>query len=138
VKGEKLSKVFIYTDGSSLGNPGRAGIGVIIYDSDRALIKKISKFVGTATNNVAEYLALIYGLQEALALKAREVECFLDSELLVRQLKGIYKVRDSKLGLFYNQVGHLQSLFKRVDFHHIKREKNTQADQLARGVAKKG
>ncbi len=138
MKEEKLSRIFIYTDGASLGNPGRAGIGVIIYSSNRALIKKISKFVGTATNNVAEYLALIYGLQEALGLKVMEVECFLDSELLVRQLKGVYKVRDSKLMLFYNQVRHLQSLFKRVDFHHIKREKNTQADKLAREAAKKG
>ena len=113
---ENLSKVFIYTDGASLGNPGRAGIGVIIYSSDKSLIKKVGKFIGTATNNVAEYVALIYGLQEALGLNVREVECFLDSELLVRQLKGVYKVRDSKLVLFYNQVKHLQSLFKKIDF----------------------
>ena len=135
---ENLSKVFIYTDGASLGNPGRAGIGVIIYSSDKSLIKKVGKFIGTATNNVAEYVALIYGLQEALGLNVREVECFLDSELLVRQLKGVYKVRDSKLVLFYNQVKHLQSLFKKIDFHHIGREKNSQADKLAKEAAKRG
>lgn len=135
---EKPSKVVIYTDGASLGNPGRAGIGVIIYSSDKSLIKKVGKFVGTATNNVAEYLALIYGLQEALGLKAKEVECFLDSELLVRQLKGVYKVRNSKLLLFYNQVRHLQGLFKRADFHHIGRGKNSQADKLAKEAAKRG
>jgi len=138
VRKENLSKVFIYTDGASLGNPGRAGIGVIIYSSDKSLIKKVGKFIGTATNNVAEYVALIYGLQEALGLNVREVECFLDSELLVRQLKGVYKVRDSKLVLFYNQVKHLQSLFKKIDFHHIGREKNSQADKLAKEAAKRG
>ncbi len=138
MKEEKLSKVVLYTDGASLGNPGRAGIGAVIYSSDKILLRKISKFIGTATNNVAEYMALIYGLQEALSLKASEVECFSDSELLVRQLKGLYKVRNSKLVLFYNQVRHLESLFKKIDFYHIKREKNTQVDKLAKKAAKRG
>jgi len=128
----KKDKIVIYTDGASSGNPGKAGIGVLLYNTDKKLIKKISNFIGITTNNVAEYMALIYGLEEALYLRAKNVDCFLDSQLLVRQLEGTYKVKDEKLRLFYSQVNHLKSLFKRVNFNHIKREENKEADILAK------
>jgi len=122
----------VYSDGASSGNPGRAGIGVVIYDQNGRLLKKISKFIGIATNNVAEYMALIYGLQEALHLKAKEVECFLDSELLVKQLRGVYKVRNEKLRLLYSQVKHLEKFFYKLTFSHLLRDENREADKLAK------
>lgn len=129
---EKENRVIVYTDGASSGNPGRAGVGVLLYSTDKKLIKKISKFIGITTNNVAEYMALIYGLEEALYLRAKNVDCFLDSQLLVRQLKGSYKVRDKKLRLFYYQVNHLKSFFRRISFNYIRREENKEADILAK------
>jgi len=131
-----LEKIVLYSDGASSGNPGKAGIGVVIYDEDKKLIGKVSEFIGVTTNNVAEYMALIYGLEEALYLKARKVKCFLDSELLVRQLGGSYKVRDERLKLFYKQVRHLEHFFDKVSFSYIPREKNREADRLAKEAAK--
>ena len=136
-KGVKESdKVILYSDGASLGNPGRAGIGAIICDGDRKVIKRIAKFIGITTNNVAEYMALIFALEEALYLGAKEVECFLDSQLLVRQLEGTYKVKDRKLGLFHSQVRHLESFFEKVNFNYIVRSANKQADRLAKVAAR--
>ena len=80
-----LDKLILYTDGASLGNPGRAGIGIIIYNQNKDVIRRMTEFIGINTNNVAEYMALIYALQEALYLKAKELSCFLDSELVVKQ-----------------------------------------------------
>ncbi|MEA1963864.1 MAG: ribonuclease HI family protein [Candidatus Aerophobetes bacterium] len=131
----KEDKVILYTDGASSGNPGRAGVGILLF-YNKKLIKKISRFIGIATNNVAEYMALIYGLEEALYLRAKDVDCFLDSQLLVRQLEGSYKVRDEKLKLFYSQVDHLKSFFRRVNFNYIRREENKEADILARKGSK--
>lgn len=132
----EFHRVTLYTDGSSLGNPGKAGVGVVIYNEADKVVKKVAEFIGVTTNNVAEYMALIYALEEALHLKAKEVECFLDSELLVRQLKGSYKVRDNKLRLLYHQVRHLENFFENVNFHHTNREGNKEADRLARKAAK--
>jgi len=131
-----FSKVILYTDGASLGNPGKAGIAFLLYTPDNKLIKKACGFIGTATNNVAEYLALIYGMQEALKIGARELICYTDSELLVNQLTGRYKVRSKNLMLFYNQVKHLESLFDSVKFNHISRNSNVEADKLAKEAAK--
>ena len=130
-------KLILYSDGASLGNPGRAGIGIIIYNQDRNVIKRITKFIGTNTNNVAEYMALIYALQEALQLKAKELSCFLDSELVVKQLEGSYKVKDSKLKLLYCQIKHLENFFEKVNFSHISRDRNKEADKLAKEAAKR-
>ena len=131
-----LDKLILYTDGASLGNPGRAGVGVIVYNQNRDVIKKVTEFIGITTNNVAEYMALIYALEEALYLRAKELSCFLDSELLVKQLKGSYKVKDSKLKLLYYQVKHLESFFKKINFNHIGRDGNKEADKLAKEAVK--
>ena len=77
-------------------------MGVIIYDEDRRVVKQVSRFIGKTTNNVAEYMALIYGLEEAVYLRTRLVECFLDSQLLVRQLQGRYRVRNENLKTLYH------------------------------------
>jgi len=131
-----LDKLILYTDGASLGNPGRAGVGVIVYNQNRDVIKKVTEFIGITTNNVAEYMALIYALEEALYLKAKELSCFLDSELVVKQLEGSYKVKDSKLKPLYYQVKHLENFFQKVSFGYISRDRNKEADKLAKEAAK--
>ena len=127
-----FNEVTLYSDGASLGNPGKAGIGALLYDKKGILVKQISQSIGTTTNNVAEYAALIFGLEEALALRAKRIKCFLDSELLVKQLQGIYRVRNPRLFVFYSQVQHLRGFFERIDFFHIPREQNREADKLAK------
>jgi len=131
-----LDKLILYTDGASLGNPGRAGVGVIVYNQNRDVIKKVTEFIGITTNNVAEYMALIYALEEALHLRAKELSCFLDSELVVKQLEGSYKVKDSKLKPLYYQIKHLENFFQKVSFGYISRDRNKEADKLAKEAAK--
>lgn len=120
----------IYIDGASQGNPGPAGIGIVIYDN-RQPIKNIYKYIGKATNNVAEYTALIYSLQEALILGIKNVVIKSDSELMVNQLKGSYKVRDLNLRALYDQFIHLKSGFEKLEVKFVAREENLEADKLA-------
>lgn len=126
----------LFVDGASQGNPGEAAIGVAVKESGR-FISKISQSIGQATNNAAEYLALIYGLQEALILKAEAVVVNTDSELLFEQVRGRYKVKNPNLKLLYAQVQHLLKGFRQVDIRHIPREKNREADALAAEAIKK-
>ncbi len=125
----KNKKTTIYIDGASQGNPGPAAIGIVIC-SDKEPVE-MYKYIGTTTNNVAEYTALIYSLQEALILGIRDVVVKSDSELLVNQLNGIYKVRDLKLHAFYEQFAHLKRGFKNLKVEFIAREENVRADKLA-------
>jgi len=126
-----LKQLYIYTDGASRGNPGEAGAGIIIFNENGKIIKKIKKYLGNTTNNVAEYLALIIALQEALKLKGDVIHLFTDSELIVRQIKGIYKVRDRKMRALTNEVKKLLSKFIQYDIICIDRRKNKEADKLA-------
>jgi ribonuclease HI len=121
----------IYTDGASRGNPGEAGAGILIANERGAVIKKVTRYLGTTTNNVAEYLALIIGLKEALKLKGEVVHLFSDSELMVRQLKGIYKVRDAKMRALSQEVKKLLSQFIHYEISCIERKRNKEADRLA-------
>lgn len=130
-------KVIIYTDGASQGNPGPSGIGVIICNAKEEAIKNISEAIGQTTNNVAEYTALIYALQESLILGAKEVIIKTDSELLVKQLNRIYKVKDTDLKLLFNQLQHLKNKFSRFEIKHINRKENIGADKLAAKALKK-
>lgn len=126
-----MSKVKIYTDGASKGNPGDAGIGVVITAEDETVLKEIAEYIGKETNNVAEYMALIIGLREAAKLGATEIELSTDSELMARQLTGVYKVKSPNLKpLFDEAVSVLQS-FAKVSITHVMREFNKRADQLA-------
>lgn len=125
----------IYIDGSSMGNPGDAGIGVIFCDGDTT-VKNISRFIGCQTNNVAEYSALIAGLQEALILRLKHIRVFSDSQLLCRQLNGSYKVKNDNLKILFDQAKTLLKGFESVRIQEIPREKNTGADKLARMAVK--
>ena len=130
-------KLKLYTDGGARGNPGPAGIGAVIYDEKGKVVKKIKKYIGGTTNNQAEYQAIVLGLQEAVKLKATEVKCFLDSELVVKQINGEYKVKDQNLRLLFQQAQHLISGFKNITVVHIPREKNKLADKLAQHAIEK-
>ena len=120
----------IFIDGASKGNPGPSGIGVVIC-RDGETVKNICAFIGETTNNIAEYTALIYALQEALILKAESIAINTDSQLLHRQLKRIYKIKSPNILGLYNQVMHLMSAFQEVAINHISRENNRGADKLA-------
>jgi len=127
----------IFIDGACSGNPGEAGIGIVINHEGKT-VKEISKAIGEATNNIAEYSALIYALQEVAALNAKKLRIFTDSELLFRQVTGVYKVKNDKLKFLYDQVQLLMKGFDHVDLNHVRREKNKIADSLAtRSLIKK-
>ena len=121
----------LYIDGASHGNPGPAGIGVVVQDGAKRPVRQLSKSIGEATNNVAEYLALVYALQEALRMGATSVTVNSDSELLVRQLNGQYQVRDAHLRVLHDLARHLVEGFTHCRIEHIPRERNTLADRLA-------
>jgi ribonuclease HI len=125
-------KLLIYTDGGARGNPGPAAIGVAIYELGRPgdPIKTLGKVLGTTTNNEAEYKAVIAALEEAKLLKAETLEFLLDSELVVKQLSGKYKIRQPRLADLAMDAFRLMNSFKSVTFKHIPREKNKLADQL--------
>ena len=126
----------IFVDGACSGNPGEAGIGVII-SRDGKTIKRISKTIGEGTNNIAEYSALICALQEALILKAKKLTVFTDSELVFRQVTGSYKIKNDKLKFLCDQVQILMQGFDHVGLNHVRREKNKEADSLATRSLKK-
>ena len=120
----------IFIDGASQGNPGYAGIGVVIERNKKA-IKRIAKFIGTATNNVAEYSALIYALQEALMLNIGKVTVYTDSQLLACQMNKEYKVKDANIRVLFELAAHVAGAFDSFSIRYIPREKNREADALA-------
>jgi len=122
--------VFLYTDGGSRGNPGPAGIGFLILDEKKKKIKDFCKYIGEATNNVAEYSALIHGLEEASALKADEVVIYVDSELIAKQLNGEYRVKDTNMKPLFEKTLSILKDFKSFEIKHIERAKNKEADKL--------
>ncbi len=130
-----MKELEIYIDGASKGNPGPSGIGVVIC-RDGQTIKNIASFIGNTTNNIAEYTALIYGLQEGLILKVERIKINTDSQLLYRQLKRIYKIKNPNILGLYSQVQHLISAFNEVSINHISREENRGADKLANQAVK--
>jgi len=123
-------KVTVWTDGAARGNPGPAAIGVIIRDGEGRLISRLSRRIGTTTNNQAEYRAVIAALEEAIRLGATHVELNSDSELVVRQLNGSYRVRKAALKPLYRRVKELEGLLQGFTVTHIPRQQNTEADKL--------
>lgn len=119
----------LYTDGGSRGNPGPAGIGAVILDEHKKVLKEVSEFIGNGTNNQAEYTALIRGLEEALKLNPTKINCFLDSELVVKQLNKEYKVKNPEIKELYGKVLDLV-IFREISFSHVRREQNKEADKL--------
>jgi ribonuclease HI len=130
--GRGSNKVTLYVDGSCKGNPGEGGAGVVIKDEQGRTVSHVKRYLGSVTNNIAEYQALILGLQEAQRLGSKEVEIYLDSELVVKQINGLYRVRDSKLKTLEGEVRRLLGHFARWVMRHIPREENREADRLAR------
>ncbi len=124
-------RVRVYIDGGARGNPGPAGAGVVILDrSDGEALYEGGVFLGRATSNVAEYRGLLAGLETAAQLGAREVEIVSDSQLLVRQMTGEYRVRSAGLLPLYQRAQELVRGFRQCRFRHVPREQNTRADGL--------
>jgi len=133
-----MKKVTIYTDGASRGNPGPASLGVVLKNEKAQVFKEYSQFLGSKlTNNEAEYLAVIFALKKFKLLfgkklaKISEVELKSDSDLLVKQLNGKYKIIDKKIQELFLEVWNLKLDFKKVKFVHIPRSRNKRADALA-------
>jgi len=124
-----MSRYKLYTDGGSRGNPGPAAIGYLIFE-DESLLDFGAGFVGQQTNNYAEYSALIEGLTLAKKHKIKKIECFLDSELIVKQLNGEYKVKNENIKPLFKKVESLRKNFDGLSFIHVKREFNKHADKL--------
>ncbi|MEK7123097.1 MAG: ribonuclease HI family protein [Patescibacteria group bacterium] len=118
-----------YTDGGARGNPGPAALGAVIIEPN-GTTHRIKKYLGVATNNQAEYKALLAALQKTVELGARSVVCYLDSELVVKQMNREYRVKDPELGKIYIQIWNLAQQFQTISFHHVRREKNKDADAL--------
>ena len=137
-----MRKIIIYTDGGAKGNPGPAAIGAVFCNQKGQIIKKFSQFLGESTNNVAEYKAVIFALKKfkalfgkKLALKT-EIEIRSDSELLVKQLNGKYKILDEKIQPLFLEIWNLKFDFKKIKFKLISRKKNKIADELVKEAIK--
>ena len=127
----KPKRLIIYTDGASLGNPGSAAIGAVIKDGQGRVITRLSRRIGRATNNQAEYLAIITALEEASRLGAEAVDMKSDSELVVKQLKGRYRVKKATLRPLYQKVVQLIGSLEAFTITHVPRTQNREADKLA-------
>lgn len=130
--------IIIRTDGGARGNPGPAGIGVVLEDEHGKVLEEHAKFLGVKTNNQAEYEAVILGLQRAKHLKAESVQVFADSELMVKQANGEYKVKHENIKPLYAQVRALVLEIGHVKFKHVKRAENTHADALSNKAMDEG
>lgn len=129
-------KLIIHTDGGSRGNPGPSAIGAVIKDGRGNTVKKYGEFLGTKTNNEAEYEAVIFALKKAKALfgkdTAKKIEILIkmDSELVKKQLSGEYKIEEERLFPYFIKIWNLKIDFKKINFEHIPREENKEADKL--------
>lgn len=133
-----MNKIIIHSDGGARGNPGPSGIGVVLNDESGGVIAEISRYLGETTNNQAEYKALIAGLEKAKDLEAEEVACYLDSELVVKQLNHEYKVKSADLAPLFLKVHNLSLSFKKISYTHVRREQNKIADRLANEAMDRG
>jgi ribonuclease HI len=123
-------KFKVFTDGGARGNPGPAGIGVYAVNEAGAPVIQHAEYLGERTNNQAEYTALIRALELAKPLGATELDCYLDSELVVKQLNRQYRVKDAQLAPLFLQVHNLQQGYQKVTYTHVRREHNKDADRL--------
>jgi len=128
---ERHRSLNVYIDGAAVPNPGPSGIGVVIYNERKKKVKEVKKSIGLASNNMAEYEALIQGLKESKKLSAGTVNIFSDSELLVNQMSGKFRINDRELKALFQQAKSLENKFEKVSYRLIARDKNKVADQLA-------
>jgi ribonuclease HI len=124
----------VYVDGGARGNPGPAAIAAVVTDTDGAVVEERGERIGEATNNVAEYRALLLGIERARELGAVELELVGDSELVVRQVRGEYKVKDAGLKPLHAQVMQALGDFDEWSIRHVRREQNAEADRLVNEV----
>ena len=140
--------IVIYIDGASSGNPGDSGIGFVIYElslhpstplrDDRGqVLERACQYIGQTTNNVAEYTALLHAQKRAIELSAENVQIYTDSELLARQMNGVYRVNSPNLQPLYEQAQRLKKEFKQFSIQSVKRDKNREADNLAKTAIKR-
>ncbi|MFH1503831.1 MAG: ribonuclease HI family protein [Candidatus Omnitrophota bacterium] len=122
----------IYVDGSSLGNPGKSGVGYLIYDDKGTLIKNAGVHIGIQTNNFAEYMALIFPLIEIISMGEKQCKVFSDSKLVCEQIKGNFKVKNQNIYPLFILAKNLISKLDKFSIQHIDRERNEEADKLAR------
>jgi ribonuclease HI len=120
----------VNVDGGSRGNPGPAAVGVVVQDADGGVLEEVGERIGDATNNVAEYRAVLLGIERALALGATELELVGDSELIVRQVRGEYKVKDASLRDLHGEVKRALTPLESWTIRHVRRESNAEADRL--------
>ncbi|HWB21734.1 MAG TPA: ribonuclease HI family protein [Gaiellaceae bacterium] len=123
-------KARLFTDGGSRGNPGPAAYGFVLEDEDGTVFASRGEAIGIATNNVAEYSALVAGLETAIQLGVTELEVVSDSELLVKQMRGEYKIKNEALRELSLQASRLGRQLDSVEYRHVRRERNTRADGL--------
>lgn len=133
-----MKKLIIYTDGGARGNPGPAGAGVVIYDEHKKKLEEHSKFLGHRTNNQAEYEGVILGLEKAKKFGAKEIDFYLDSELVVNQLAGKYKVKDKDLAPLFIKIWNSTVNYKKINYFHVERERNKEADRMVNEAIDRG
>ena len=124
------SKLIIHTDGGSRGNPGPAAIGVVVADASGQVVKELARCIGNTTNNQAEYQAVLAAFELIQGLTASELDFYLDSELVVKQLKGEYKIKNRDLAPLFVKIHNASLSYKNVSFTHVRREFNKAADAL--------
>ncbi len=124
-------RVFVYSDGASRGNPGPAGAGAVLLDERGAVLRRLGKLLGRETNNIAEYQGLLLGLRAALEMGARDIEVRADSELMIKQLKGDYRVKNEGLKPLFAEAQALLRRFDWVKLRHVPREENKLADEMS-------
>jgi ribonuclease HI len=129
-----VDRLTVNVDGGARGNPGPAAIGVVVRDASGEVIEERGERIGEATNNVAEYKALLLGIALATALGAREVDLVGDSELVVRQVEGRYKVKDATLRELHAEVRRALAGLEEWSIRHVRREQNAEADRLVNSV----
>jgi ribonuclease HI len=129
--GQVSQALRVFSDGAARGNPGPAGAGAVITDAKGTVVARLGHYLGRQTNNVAEYQGLLLGLRHALELGAREVEVRADSQLMIRQLKGEYAVRNTALKPLHAEALRLLRGFSRYDLQHVPREENALADEMS-------
>ncbi len=131
-----MEKFEVYIDGASKGNPGESAYGVVIFKNGK-IYKKTGNFIGITTNNIAEYLSLIFALIECLPFAKEEIEIKSDSQLLVKQMNGEYRVKDNQLKIFNFIANSLLLKYKKIKIKYIPREENKIADKLANSFIEK-
>lgn len=131
VEGGLHDRLLVYSDGAARGNPGPAGAGAVLFAPEGHVVERLGRYLGTNTNNYAEYMGLIIGLERAHELGAREVEVFADSQLMIRQLGGTYKVKAENLKPLHREAQALLRRFDKVKLVHVPREENKDADEMS-------